>query len=276
MSVWRRFGVAFGCGLLGGGTGIFGGTGAGLGAAVRCQHHRHVAAVLLGRGLDESIVGDVGAQALQQPVTQLGPGLLASAEHDGHLDFRTGLQEPDHVTLFGRIVVIVDLGSQLLFFDDGLLLVLARLTRLLRRLVLELAVVHDLADRWSGVRRNFDTVEIGMRGDAKGIFDTHNAYLLASWTDQSDFRYADAFVDAGLSADGASLIDLLVNCHRHPAPCGVSGWDTTPSAKKPCISRARADRSRPQGPPANRGTGTPGAPVTGPVSLGGQRWERDS
>ena len=78
----------------------------------------------------------------------------------------------------------------------------------MRRLILELAVVHDLADRWSGVRRNFDKVEIGIRGDAKGIFDTHDAYLFPSWTDQTDFRYADALVDAGLSADGASLIDL--------------------------------------------------------------------
>ena len=112
------------------------------------------------------------------------------------------------MTLFGLVVVIVDLGSQFLFFDDGLLLVLARLARLLRRLVLELAVIHDLADRWSGVRRNFDKVEIGIRGDAKGIFDTHDAYLFPSWTDQTDFRYADALVDAGLSADGASLIDL--------------------------------------------------------------------
>ena len=109
------------------------------------------------------------------------------------------------MTLFGLVVVIVDLGSQLLFFDDGLLLVLARLARLLRRLILELAVVHDLADRWSGVWRNFDKVEIGIRGDAEGIFDTHDAYLLPSWADQTDFRYADAFVDAGLSADGASL-----------------------------------------------------------------------
>ncbi len=209
------FGVAGRCGLGGGSGGIFGCTGTGLRAAVRGQHHRHVASVLLGRGLDESVVGDVGAQALQQSVTQFGPRLLASTEHDGHLDFRSRLQEPDHVTPFGRIVVIIDLGSQLLFFDDGLLLVLARLARLLRRLVFELAVVHDLADRWSGIRGNFDKVEIGVRGDAKGVFDTHDAYLLASWSDQADFRYADAFVNTGLSADGASLIDLLVNCHRH-------------------------------------------------------------
>ncbi|GAB3011297.1 hypothetical protein MBOU_24100 [Mycobacterium bourgelatii] len=102
--------------------------------------------------------------------------------------------------------MIVDLGTQLLFLDDGLLLVPAGFARFLSRLVLVLAVVHDLADRWSGVRRNFDKVEIGIRGNAECVFDTHYAYLLSPWADQTDFRYANALVDAGLSADGASLV----------------------------------------------------------------------
>lgn len=74
--------------------------------------------------------------------------------------------------------MIVNLWSQLLFFDDGLLLVSAGFARLLRGLVLVLAVVHDLADRRSGIGSNFDKVEICVRGDAKCVFDTHNAYLL--------------------------------------------------------------------------------------------------
>ncbi|BBY72713.1 hypothetical protein MINTM008_32980 [Mycobacterium intracellulare] len=105
--------------------------------------------------------------------------------------------------------MIVDLGSQLLFLDDGLLLVAAGFARLLRRFVFELAVVHDLADRRPGVRGNFDKVQIGVRSDAQCVFDAHYAYLLSPWANQSDFRYADALVDAGLSADGASLVGLL-------------------------------------------------------------------
>ena len=112
------------------------------------------------------------------------------------------------MTLLGLVVVRVDLGSQLLFLDDGLLLVLARLACLLSRLVLELAVVHDLADRRFGVRGYFDEVEIGIRGDAECVFDAHDAYLLTTRSDQADFRYANALVDAGLSADGASYVVL--------------------------------------------------------------------
>ncbi len=110
------------------------------------------------------------------------------------------------MALFGFVVVRVDLGSQLLFLDDGLLLILARLACLLSRLVLELAVVHDLADRRLGIRGYFDKVEIGIRGDAEGVFDAHNSYLLAAWSDQADFGHANALVDAGLSADGASYV----------------------------------------------------------------------
>src|SRR5690625_3424848 len=190
--------------------GLLGRLGAGLRAAVRGPHHRHVAAVLLGGARADPVLGDAGAQSLQQSVTQLRPRLLTAAEHDRHLDLGPGFQEADHVALLRLVVVVVDLGAQLLFLDDGLLLVLARLTRLLCRLVLVLAVVHDLADRRSGVGGHLDKVEIGIRGDAKRIFDAHDAYLLPTRTDQTDLRYANALVDADLSADGTSLGSLSV------------------------------------------------------------------
>ncbi len=138
------------------------------------------------------------------------------------------------MTLLGLVVVRVDLRSQLLFLDDGLLLVLARLARLLSRLVLELAVVHDLANRRFGIWSYFDKVEIGIRGDAEGVFDAHNAYLLATWSDQTDFRYSNALVDAGLSADGASYVVLFSRSPHHqqkgPAIAGpITDQDRHPS-----------------------------------------------
>ena len=180
--------------------------GASLRTAVRRQHHRHVATVLLRGRLDVAVIGDVGAQALQEAVAQLGSRLLASAEHDRDLDLGPRLEEADDVTLLGLVVVGIDLRSQLLFLDDGLLLVLARLTRLLSRLVLELAVVHDLANRWFGVWGYFNEIEIGVGGNAECIFDAHYPYLFTARSDQANFRYANALVDACLSADGASYV----------------------------------------------------------------------
>ncbi len=110
------------------------------------------------------------------------------------------------MTLLGLVIVRVDLGTEFLFLDDGLLLVFARLAEFLCRLVFELAVVHDLAHRRFGFRGYFDEVEIGIRCHAECVFDAHDAHLLPAGSDQTDFRYADALVDAGLSADGASLV----------------------------------------------------------------------
>ena len=128
----------------------------------------------------------------------------------------------------------------------------ARLARLLSRLVFELAVVHDLANRRFGVRGYFDKVEIGIRGDAEGVFDAHDAYLLATWSDKADFRDSNALVDTGLSADGASYVVLYRGAH-------------TTSEKALLEAGPEADQD-------NHRT----VVVTGPLSRCGQRWERDS
>lgn len=88
---------------------------------------------------------------------------------------------------------------------------------------------------------DFDKVEIGVRGDAERIFDPHDAYLLTSRADQPDFRYADALVDARLSADGASL-----GCRRG---CGRCPPDTAIE-----IPRHQQKALQKQGPvPTDRG-----------------------
>ena len=74
------------------------------------------------------------------------------------------LQEPHDVTLLGLVVVGVDLRAKLHLFDDRVGLVAPCLTCLLGVFVLELAVVHELADRRASRRGNLDEVEIGLLG----------------------------------------------------------------------------------------------------------------
>jgi hypothetical protein len=157
-----------------------------------------------GRRLHEAELLDVLAQPLQQPEPQLGAGLLAAAEHDRDLDLVPRLEEADDVALLGRVVVRVDLGTELHLLDDGEHLVLAALTRLLRRLVLELPVVHELADRRAGHRSDLDQVEVAVLRELDGLADGDDADLLAVGPDQAHLRDADPVVDAGFSADGAS------------------------------------------------------------------------
>src|SRR5690606_24517175 len=180
---------------------------------VRPDHHDHVPAVLLRLGLDEAQLLDVLGEALQEAVPQLRPGLLTATEHDGDLDLVPRLQEPHDVTLLGLVVVRVDLRSELDLLDDRLCLVPARLPGLHGGLVLVLAVVHELAHGRTRRGRDLDQVEIGLLGELQGILDRDGADLLAVRADEANLRHTDAFVDAGLGADGTSY-----GCAPRPPP----------------------------------------------------------
>jgi len=99
---------------------------------VRADHHDHVPAILLGLRLDETKFLHVSSEPLQQLVAEFGPRLLATAEHDRHLDLVACLEEPLDVTLLGPVVVRVDLRPDLDFLDDRLSLVLTGLSGLKR------------------------------------------------------------------------------------------------------------------------------------------------
>src|SRR5256885_17061095 len=103
--------------------------------AMRPDNHDHVATILLGLGLDEAEFLDVRRQALQQPEPELGPGLLASPEHDRHLDLVSLPEEPLDVAPFRSVVMRVDLWPELGLLVDRLGLGLAGLPGLERGFV---------------------------------------------------------------------------------------------------------------------------------------------
>ncbi len=171
---------------------------------VRAEHHDHVAAVLLRRGLDEAQLRDVLGQLLQQPEAQLGAVLLATAEHDRDLDLVPGAQEPHDVTLLGLVVVRVDLRTKLHLLDDHVRLVPTGLASLLGVLVLELAVVHELADRRLALRGDLDEVEVRLLGKLQGLVGRHDADRLPVGSDEPDLGNPDPVVDSQLGADVSS------------------------------------------------------------------------
>jgi hypothetical protein len=91
--------------------------------------------------------------------------------------------------------VIVDRRAHLYLFDLDDLLVLARLGGLLLLLILELAIVQDLADRRLRIRRDLDQVEAGGSGALNGVEPADNTDILAVRVDQSDFAGSDRVVD---------------------------------------------------------------------------------
>ena len=106
-----------------------------------------------------------------------------------------------NIILFRLIIVIIDLGTELLLLDHGLLLVLACLTGFLGLLVFELAVVHDLAHRRLGIRCHFDQVEICIVRELSGILDSDDANLLPIRADKADLGDSDALINASFCAD---------------------------------------------------------------------------
>src|SRR4051794_30114034 len=193
--------------------------GSSLRGPVGSQHHDHVAAVLLRTGLDETEIRDLFAEPAQEPETQLGATLLATAEHDRHLDLVARLEEPDHVTLLGLVVVRVDLGAELHFLDDGLLLVAPGFARLECALVLELAEVHELAHRRARHRRYLDQIQVDVRSQLQGALERDDAHLLTLGADQTDFPCPDLLVHAWFDADGASSErSISANVAVGPAP----------------------------------------------------------
>jgi hypothetical protein len=102
--------------------------------------------------------------------------------------------------------VRVDLRSELHLLDDHVRLVAASVTGLLGVLVLELPVVHELADRGLPLRRDLDKVEVGFLGEAQRIAGGNDADGLAIGSNEADFRDADPIVDTQLSADVSSKV----------------------------------------------------------------------
>src|SRR5581483_1894965 len=122
------------------------------------------------------------------------------------LDLVAMLEEAADVSALGLVVMGVDLRPELLLLDHGEHLVAARLAGLLRALVLELAVVHELADGRPGLRGDLDEVEIRFPGQPQRVVDAHDADLLTVRPDEAYLGHPDPVVDARLCADGVSSV----------------------------------------------------------------------
>jgi hypothetical protein len=63
--------------------------------------------------------------------------------------------------------------------------------------ILELAEIHDLADRRIGVGRNLDKIKPGLFSQIKGACRGNDPDIFAFCSDQSDFGGPDAVIYAG-------------------------------------------------------------------------------
>ena len=150
--------------------------------------------------------GHIGAafcKLQQQLLADFGMGHLSAAET--HSDFAAVavFQELLCIAHLDIEVIHVNAGGHPDFLDLHHALVLAGLFLSLGLLEAELAVIHDLADRGHGVRRDLDQVQALLLCDAQSFQSGHNAQLFTGLRDQTNLLVPDFFIDLmSISSDG--------------------------------------------------------------------------
>ena len=160
--------------------------------------------------LDVAKTLDVLFQTNDDILANLLVRVLTSAELQGNAHFVAFGKEGFDVAQLHLIVVLVDVGVEFDFLDDGLVLVLLRLLLAPVLLVFELAVIHDAANGRGGVGVDFDQVESGVVGEPERLAGGDDADLRTVGTQASDFRRANARVDARLRRVGVVAVVFAV------------------------------------------------------------------
>ena len=127
---------------------------------------------------------------------QLRVRRLPTPEHHRHLHLVALFEEPPRVPHLELEVVRLDPRTQLHFLHLDLVLLLARLPRLARLLVLELAVVHDPDDRRPRRRRDLHQIQTFRFRPRQRLLDRHDSQLLAFRANDSDRADPDLPVDS--------------------------------------------------------------------------------
>src|SRR5207244_3589959 len=123
---------------------------------------------------------------VQYLATKLGMGHLASAEPDGDLDLVAFQEKLLNRLAFEIEVVLVGRGTHADLFEQGNLLVLSRLALFLVLLKLELAVVHEAADRGDGGWGNLDEIYTALLRHPECFEEGDYSELLATFANHAN------------------------------------------------------------------------------------------
>lgn len=154
-----------------------------------------MSAVELGFLFHRACLGTTFAKSNQKLLTDFGMCHLTAAEAHSDLHTVAFLEELDRVTHFGIEVVGVDAGghTNLLDLDNTLVFLCFLFT--FELVEAELSVVHDLADRRNGVRRDLDEVKLLFLSHLQSCSGRNDSEHCAVRTDQTNFLVPNFFVE---------------------------------------------------------------------------------
>ncbi len=157
----------------------------------RSDDHHHAPAFHHGALFDHRDVSDRLDDAVEHGLPRLGVDDLAAAENDDELALVPLAEEVADVFDLEIEVVLVGLRAELDLLEHDRRLVAARGFLLLRRLVLELAEVHDLADRRCGPWIDLDQLQPQLLGEAQRLVGGDDADLGAVGADDAHLGHSD-------------------------------------------------------------------------------------
>ena len=128
---------------------------------------------------------------------------LSTAEEDTHANDVTFAQELTNAIHLCLEVVLTNLDGKLHFLKFGTMFALAFALLLL---IVVLAVVHNLADNWFRERCHFHEIQTLFFGDRNRFITLKYAKVLARIVNDSDFTFANPFIDSQLSFVDPNLL----------------------------------------------------------------------
>ena len=159
-----------------------------------------------GHKLDDAGVTHVLDKPVDDRVTQLTVGHLATFEAQGSLHFVTFAQETNCLIFLGLVVVLIDGHRKLHFLDRDDFLILARRAVALVLLVKEFPVILNAAHRRLSRGRNFHQIQATLAGYLQGFEGRQNSELFTVFVNDADFTRANSVVNADKRL-GRTLID---------------------------------------------------------------------
>ena len=176
---------------------------------LRRDHHHHQTALHARKLLDDRIINDIGGDLVNHRTPQFLVSHLATAEADRDLDLVAFLKEPAEIAQLDRVIADIRRRTELQLLDFLLFLLLLGRMRLLLRIELELAEIHDSADRRVTVRLDFDQIQACLLGHGQSLVARQNADLLSLCSNDANTRNTDFVVPAvRLAVDGDMRILL--------------------------------------------------------------------
>ena len=132
----------------------------------------------------------------QKSVTLIGISHLPATETDGHLDLVAGLKETNNTPDLNIEIMNIGSGPHLNLFDLDYSLFFLGLLSPFTLLVLKFSVIHHLADRRTGMGRNFNQIKPPFFGIDQGLLGINNPDLLSGITDEPDLRNPYLTIDS--------------------------------------------------------------------------------